>query len=169
VGRSEVRVELCQVITVSDRSAVGAREDLSGPVLVDALQAAGYEPSLRVISDGEADVSAALRDALAQGSRLIVTTGGTGVGPRDRTPEGTSRVIDRELPGVAELLRADGRLHSAHAALSRGVVGVVDASASSPGALIVNLPGSAKAVREGIAVILPLVAHVLDQLAGGDH
>lgn len=159
----------CRVITVSDRSAAGTREDRSGPVLVELLAAAGYHVSAAIVPDGEASVQAAIGAALAAGARLVVTTGGTGVGPRDRTPEGTRAAVDRELPGVAELLRARGALASAHAALGRGIAGVVDATAAHPGALVVNLPGSPAAAADGIAVVLPLVPHVLDQLAGGDH
>lgn len=157
------------VITVSDRSASGAREDLSGPILVETLTGAGFEVSSQVVPDGLASVTETLREALAAGARLVITTGGTGVAPTDRTPEATSAVVDRELPGVAELLRAEGLRHSAHAALSRGIVGVVDAAPGRPGALIVNLPGSPGAVRDGSKVVLPLVGHILDQLAGGDH
>lgn len=162
-------MEQCRVITVSDRSAAGARADLSGPILVQALEEAGYEVSLVVVPDGGRSVAKALTGAIQDGARLIVTTGGTGVGPRDRTPEGTRTVIDRELPGVAELLRAEGAKASAHAALSRGITGVVDATPDHPGALVVNLPGSPKAVREGIAIVVQLAPHVLDQLSGGDH
>ncbi len=161
-------MELSRVITVSDRSAAGLRADLSGPVLADALRAGGYDVSV-VVPDGEGPVRDALRAALADGARLIVTTGGTGVGPRDQTPEATGIVLDRELPGIAEALRAEGRRHSAHAALSRGLAGVVNATATSRGALIVNLPGSPKAAREGAEVLLPLAGHVLDQLGGSDH
>jgi molybdenum cofactor synthesis domain-containing protein len=159
----------CAVITVSDRAAAGEREDLSGPVLVDALTTAGYEATLTVVPDGELSVAAALRTALADGARFVVTTGGTGVGPRDRTPEATRGVIDLDLQGVAELLRAEGRTHSAHAALTRGLVGVTAATDTHPPALVANLPGSPKAAREGIDVLLPLVPHILDQLDGGDH
>ena len=158
-----------QVITVSDRSAAGTREDLSGPVLVQALAEAGYEVSLVVVPDGGRSVAGALVDALQSGAGLVVTTGGTGVGPRDRTPEGTRSVIDRELPGVAELIRAQGLAASPHAALTRGVAGVVDATPDHGGAFVVNLPGSPKAVREGIDIVVQLAPHVLDQLAGGDH
>ncbi len=160
---------LSRVITVSDRCAAGVREDRSGPALAEALEAAGYEVSLIVVPDGEESVRAALLEALDSGARLVITTGGTGVGPRDRTPEGTRPVLDRLLPGVVELLRGRGLEHSTHAALSRGLVGVVDATDGEGGALVANLPGSPKAVREGAEVLLPLVAHVLDQLAGGDH
>lgn len=150
------------VITVSDRAAAGLREDLSGPAAAELLAAAGFAAEVAVVPDGEASVAAALRAALASGARLVVTSGGTGVGPRDRTPEGTRRVVDREVPGVMELLRsASGK---PHAYLTRGVAGVTDA-----GALVVNLPGSPRGVRESLAVLLPLVPHVLDQLAGGDH
>jgi molybdenum cofactor synthesis domain-containing protein len=162
-------MERCRVITVSDRCSAGLREDASGPVLVAALEAAGFAVSAAVVPDGEESVRAALREALDAGDRLLVTTGGTGVGPRDRTPEGTRAVLDRQLPGVAELLRASGVARSPHAALTRGIAGVVDAVDGSGGALVVNLPGSPRAAAEGIAVVLPLVAHVLDQLTGGDH
>lgn len=92
-------MERCAVITVSDRAAAGEREDLSGPAIVDALAAAGYRATVTVVPDGEPSVSAALRAALSDGARLVVTTGGTGVGPRDRTPDATRAFIDRELPG----------------------------------------------------------------------
>ena len=157
------------MITVSDRAAAGEREDLSGPAIVEALAAAGYASTVAVVPDGEPSVATALRTALADGARFVVTTGGTGVGPRDRTPDATRTVIDRELPGVAELLRAEGRTHSVHAALTRGLAGVTAATDAQPAALVVNLPGSPKAAREGIAVLLELLPHILDQLDGGDH
>jgi molybdenum cofactor synthesis domain-containing protein len=157
------------IVTVSDRVAAGSRPDGSGPALVAALSAAGYAASGRLVPDGEDSVRGALREALDDGAALVLTTGGTGVGPRDRTPEGTRAVVDRELPGVAELLRAHGALGSAHAALGRGVVGVVDAEGERCGALVVNLPGNPRGALDGLAVVLPLVPHILDQLAGSDH
>ena len=162
-------MERCAVITVSDRAAAGEREDLSGPAIVDALAAAGYSAAVTVVPDGELSVASALRTALTDGARLVVTTGGTGIGPRDSTPDATREVIDRELPGVAELLRAEGRKHSPHAALSRGLAGVTAATDTHPPALVVNLPGSPKAAREGMEVLLELLPHILDQLDGGDH
>ena len=162
-------METTRVITVSDRSAAGLRADLSGPVLASSLSEAGYAVSVVIVPDGVDAVTQALRAAIADGSRLVVTTGGTGIGPRDRTPEATAAVVDRELPGVAELLRAVGRAHSPHAALSRGIAGVVDPSGDSRGTLIVNLPGSPAAALEGVDIVIGLAGHVLDQLAGGDH
>ena len=153
------------MIVVSDRSAAGVRPDESGPAAATRLLAFGFRPvNVTVVPDGAESVEGALRTALAAGARLILTSGGTGIGPRDRTPEGTRAVIDRELPGIAELLRRDGAWSVPTAVLSRAVAGVTDG-----GALVVNLPGSPTGVVEGVDVLLPLVDHVLDQLAGGDH
>lgn len=152
------------VVTVSDRSAAGTRPDASGPVAVAALRDAGFAcGDAVVVVDGADSVERALRAALAVGARLIVTTGGTGVSPRDETPEGTGRVLEREVPGIAEELRRRGAIEKPAGMLSRGRAGV-----SGP-ALIVNLPGSPAAVASGMPVILSVAGHVIDQLAGEDH
>ncbi len=154
------------VITVSDRSSAGEREDEGGPLAVGLLRDAGWHcPEPQVIPDGAESVADALRRAVARGVRLIVTTGGTGVGPRDETPEGTRQVITRELPGIAEELRRSGLSDTPLSILSRGLAGVVDPA----GALIVNLPGSPKAVAAGVPVILTVAGHAVQQTAGGDH
>lgn len=154
------------VITVSDRSARGERQDSSGPRAAELLVDAGFEVSTSIVADGAGSVEHALRTALASGATLIITSGGTGIAPRDLTPEGTRPVLVRELPGIAEELRREGATHNRMAVLSRGLAGI---AGDPPQALVVNLPGSVKAVEEGMAVLLPLVRHVLDQLAGGDH
>lgn len=152
------------VITVSDRSAVGEREDLAGPVAVARLRGAGFlTDDATIAPDGSASVAAAIRDALASGARLVVTTGGTGIAPRDETPEGTRKVIDREVPGIGEELRRIGSAAAPGGLLSRGIAGVAG------DALVVNLPGSPKAVTEGMPVILRVASHALAQLAGSDH
>ena len=154
------------VVTVSDRSAAGERADAAGPVAVDALRAGGYDCGAAVVvPDGADAVAASLRAQLAAGARLIVTTGGTGIGPRDLTPEGTRAIITRELPGIAEELRRRATAEKPGGMLSRGLAGTADAE----GALIVNLPGSPRAVADGMPVILSVARHVLDQLSGGDH
>lgn len=151
------------VITVSDRSASGERADTSGPRAVESLRAAGFEVGDPTVVPDEVDaITAALRDALAGGPALIVTTGGTGLGARDVTPEATRTVVDREVPGIAEMLRAEGRASTPLAALSRGIAGTAGAS------LIVNLPGSPAAVDESLEVLGPLVPHALQVLGGRD-
>ena len=154
------------VITVSDRSSAGTRSDASGPIAVAGLRDAGFEcGDPIVVPDGAESVELALRAALADGARLIVTSGGTGVGPRDATPEGTARVLTREVPGIAEELRRLGAAELPAGMLTRGLAGVVDSAA----ALIVNLPGSPGGVASGIPIVISVARHVLDLLGGGDH
>lgn len=152
------------VLTVSDRSAAGTREDTAGPVAVAALRESGFDcGDATVIPDGADAVELALHGMLAAGIRLIVTSGGTGIAERDETPEGTARVLERELPGIAEELRRAGAAVTPAAMLTRGLAGVAGR------ALIVNLPGSPKAVAEGMPIVLSVARHVLDQLDGEDH
>lgn len=153
------------VLTVSDRSARGEREDESGVVLAELLREAGAEVVVReVVSDELGPLVEKLREFAGRGDvNLVATTGGTGLGPRDNTPEATRAVIEREVPGMAEAMRAESLRKTPTAMLSRGVCGVCE------GALVVNLPGSPKAVRECFEVIRPVLAHAVEQLAGGDH
>ena len=151
-------------VTVSNRAAAGVYEDRSGPVLVSLLSAAGcVVDGPVVVADGE-PVSVALRDAVSAGYDVVVTTGGTGLTPLDLTPEMTRGVLDREIPGIAEALRAAGAAAGVPAAiLSRGVAGVAGRT------LIVNLPGSTGGVRDGMAVLAPVLGHAVSQIHGGDH
>lgn len=167
---SRVRPEeiVIVVITVSDRASSGTYVDESGPAAIDTLAASGFtDVALRVIPDGRASVADALRDAVDGGARVILTLGGTGLGPRDETPEGTRAVITAEVPGVAEALRARGLQATPTAALSRGIAGVV--TTGSHRAFVANLPGSPRAVTESLEVLTPLLGHIASQLAGGDH
>jgi cyclic pyranopterin phosphate synthase len=153
------------VITCSNRAAAGEREDTSGPALVSGLREAGWDvaPDALVVPDDRAIIAAALRDAVAAGHRLVLTTGGTGLTPTDVTPAATRDVIDREAPGLAELMRATGLASTPMAALSSGVVG------SRGATLIANLPGSPRGATESLAALLPVLRHAVDQLTGGDH
>ena len=150
------------VVTVSDRCAHGEAEDESGPYLVEALRRSGFaagEPE--VVGDEPLEITRVLlRLADEDGSPLILTTGGTGLSPRDRTPEATLPVLEREAPGIAEALRAASLRQTPHGMLARGLAG------SRGATLIVNLPGSLKAVRESFAILAPVLPHALQLLSG---
>ncbi len=156
------------VLTVSDRSAAELREDVTGPLVVSRLRAAGFDVSeSRVVPDGVDSVQEALTEALAAGTDFVLTLGGTGVGPRDQTPEGTAPLLVAELPGIAEELRRVGLRTVPTAVLSRGLAGIAEAGERR--AFVVNIPGSRGAAEDGLTVLVPLIPHIIDQLTGGDH
>jgi molybdenum cofactor synthesis domain-containing protein len=152
------------VVVASNRAAAGVYADTTGPLIVEALRADGWEVAEPVVvPDGE-PVGEAIRAAVDAGARAVLTTGGTGLTPTDRTPDVTRVLLDREVPGIAEAIRAHGVGKGvATAALSRGLAGTIGQ------ALVVNLPGSRGGVKDGLAVVVPLLRHAVEQIVGSDH
>jgi len=149
------------LITVSTKGAAGERTDESGPAMREALVAAGHEVlTAALVPDEIGRIANAILDATRGGANVVLTSGGTGLSPNDVTPEATRRVIDREVPGIAEALRARSLAKTAHGMLSRGVAGAIGAT------LVVNLPGSPRAVRESLEVLIPVLPHAVELLAG---
>jgi molybdenum cofactor synthesis domain-containing protein len=151
------------VVVASNRAAAGVYEDETGPLIVEALQRLGFSVASIVVPDGRPVRDAMLR-ALSRGARLIVTTGGTGLTPTDHTPDVTRKLLDREVPGIAEAIRNQGVANGVPtAALSRGLAGVTG------NCLIVNLPGSKGGVKDGLSVLEGMVVHAVEQITGSDH
>jgi len=152
------------VVVASNRAAAGVYEDTTGPLIVDLLRELGFDVDAPVVvPDGE-PVGAAIAEAVAAGARVVLTTGGTGLTPTDRTPEATRPLLDREVSGIAEAIRAYGVAHGVpSAALSRGLAGVAGEC------LVVNLPGSRGGVKDGLAVLEPILVHAVEQVVGSDH
>jgi molybdenum cofactor synthesis domain-containing protein len=152
------------VITASNRASAGVYEDRSGKVLVDGLTALGFAvEGSHVLPDDVDALTTALREAVASGADVVLTTGGTGLSPTDVTPEATRAVLEREAPGIADAVRRRGAEHVPTSVLSRGLAGIAGRT------LVVNLPGSTGGVADGMAVLGPLLPHIVSQLRGGDH
>jgi molybdenum cofactor synthesis domain-containing protein len=152
------------VVCASNRAAAGVYEDTTGPLIVEALTGLGFEVTGPVVVPDGDPVGAAIREAVQGGARAVLTTGGTGLTPTDRTPEVTSALLDREVPGIAEAIRAYGIAAGVPtAALSRGLAGVCGS------ALVVNLPGSRGGVKDALAVLAPMLVHAVEQIRGSDH
>ncbi|MGN9812376.1 MogA/MoaB family molybdenum cofactor biosynthesis protein [Micromonospora sp. BQ11] len=152
-----------RVVVASNRASAGVYADTSGPLLVAGLRDLGCVVDEPVVVPDGAPVGEALRTAVADGVDVVVTSGGTGINPSDRTPEVTRALLDHEIPGIAEAIRAHSRDKVPAAALSRGLAGVIGRT------LVVNLPGSTGGARDGLAVLGPILSHAVDQLRGGDH
>ena len=157
------RARAARVVVASNRAAAGVYPDRAGPVIVAWLAERGFQvPEPVVVGDGD-PVAAAVRDAVADGVDVLITTGGTGISPTDRTPEATRPVLDLELPGLAEAIRSAGLPAVPTAVLSRGLAGVAGRT------VVVNLPGSVGGVRDGLGVLAGVLDHAVQQLHGGDH
>jgi len=156
------------VLTVSDRASTGEYTDTSGPLGVALLAEHGVDAELSVVPDDPAEIRRAIGSAIKGGARIVLTTGGTGVAARDVTPQVTSELLEASLPGVVEEIRRRGAEHVPTAVLSRAEAGIVRLK-TWPAAFVVNAPGSPGGVKDTVAVVGPLIAHVIDQLDGGDH